>query len=62
MFPNISERQIGIISPYKAQSTNIQNKLREVYPTKRFEVKAVDGFQGRENDIIIISCVRTNPK
>ncbi len=44
---------IGIISPYADQVKIIQ----EMTPV---EVKTVDGFQGREKEIIIISTVRSN--
>jgi len=45
---------IGIISPYKAQTKEIKKKIKEI------EVHTVDGFQGREKDLIIISLVRSN--
>lgn len=44
---------IGIISPYADQVKLIQ----DMTPV---EVKTVDGFQGREKEIIIISTVRSN--
>ena len=49
----VSEDDIGIISPYADQVKVIQ----EMTPV---EVKTVDGFQGREKEIIIISTVRSN--
>ena len=49
----ISEDDIGIITPYADQVKIIQ----EMTPV---EVKTVDGFQGREKEIIIISTVRSN--
>ena len=49
----VSEDDIGIISPYADQVKLIQ----ESTPV---EVKTVDGFQGREKEIIIISTVRSN--
>ena len=49
----IGEDDIGIISPYADQVKIIQ----EMTPV---EVKTVDGFQGREKEIIIISTVRSN--
>ena len=49
----IDEEDIGIISPYADQVKIIQDKTP-------VEVKTVDGFQGREKEIIIISTVRSN--
>ena len=49
----ISEEDIGIISPYADQVKVIQEKTP-------VEVKTIDGFQGREKEIIIISTVRSN--
>lgn len=49
----VSEEDIGIISPYADQVKIIQDRTP-------VEVKTVDGFQGREKEIIIISTVRSN--
>jgi len=49
----LTEDDIGIISPYADQVKIIQDKTP-------VEVKTVDGFQGREKEIIIISTVRSN--
>lgn len=49
----VSVDDIGIISPYADQVKIIQDKTP-------VEVKTVDGFQGREKEIIIISTVRSN--
>ncbi|KAH9698652.1 UvrD-like helicase ATP-binding domain-containing protein [Citrus sinensis] len=54
---------IGIVSPYIAQVAAIQEKLGSKYVNSAgFAVKvmSVDGFQGGEEDIIIISTVRSN--
>ncbi|MCX8079653.1 MAG: DNA2/NAM7 family helicase [Bacteroidia bacterium] len=58
---------IGVISPYKAQISYIRNLLSEdVYRqniiSQRIQIQTVDGFQGGEKDIIIVSLVRSNPK
>ncbi|MDO8871048.1 MAG: IGHMBP2 family helicase [Methanobacteriaceae archaeon] len=50
-----SSENIGIISPYDDQR-NLISSLTNV------EVKTVDGYQGREKDIMIISTVRSNSK
>ncbi|WP_296845485.1 IGHMBP2 family helicase [uncultured Methanobrevibacter sp.] len=51
----VNESDIGIISPYADQVKIIQENTE-------IEVKTVDGFQGREKEIIIISTVRSNDK
>ncbi|KAG7980453.1 hypothetical protein I3843_05G183000 [Carya illinoinensis] len=54
---------IGVISPYAAQVAAIQDKRGRKYVNIdgfTVKVKSVDGFQGGEEDIIIISTVRCN--
>ena len=56
---------IGIISPYKAQVGAIQQKIAKSSCTNSdadfsVKVRSVDGFQGGEEDVIIISTVRCN--
>lgn len=57
--------QIGIITPYEGQRAYLvqyfqyQGSLHsKVY--QEIEIASVDAFQGREKDIIIMSCVRSN--
>ncbi|XP_057835542.2 uncharacterized protein LOC131045894 isoform X2 [Cryptomeria japonica] len=53
---------VGVIAPYSAQVRYLESKIRdkdEWMNTIDVEVKSVDGFQGGEKDIIIISTVRT---
>lgn len=53
---------IGIITPYKKQALMIKDYLTEFYKDDwktDIEVNTVDGFQGREKDIIIFSSVRS---
>ena len=49
--------QVSIISPYLMQT----EKLKEAVDREEVEVSTVDSFQGRENDLIILSLVRSNP-
>jgi hypothetical protein len=55
---------VGIISPYRAQVQYLRRLLmkREYFkPFRRqISVNTVDGFQGQERDIIVISMVRSN--
>jgi len=54
---------IGIISPYKLQVQYIREQLKEKQiNTSTIQVQTVDGFQGQEKDIVIISLVRSNDK
>ncbi|KAM4102400.1 hypothetical protein ACB094_05G219800 [Castanea mollissima] len=56
--------RVGIISPYKAQVLAIGEKVKNYSadPNDDFSicVRSVDGFQGGEEDVIIISTVRFN--
>ncbi|QCD77969.1 regulator of nonsense transcripts 1 [Vigna unguiculata] len=55
---------IGIISPYNGQVSEIQERIKQQNlvsdPNFSVSVRSVDGFQGGEEDIIIISTVRSN--
>ncbi|KOM52789.1 hypothetical protein LR48_Vigan09g144800 [Vigna angularis] len=55
---------IGIISPYNGQVSEIQERIKHQNlvsdPNFSVSVRSVDGFQGGEEDIIIISTVRSN--
>ncbi|KAJ3118095.1 hypothetical protein HDU96_003863 [Phlyctochytrium bullatum] len=52
---------IGIITPYKAQVAVLQEVLEEIMPKHagRVDVNTVDGFQGQERDVIILSLTST---
>ncbi len=54
----LKEEHVGIISPYEAQV----ELLKSVINNEKVEIKTVDGFQGREKEVIIISFVRSNDK
>jgi superfamily I DNA and/or RNA helicase len=68
---NLKSR-VGIITPYKAQVKLLKSLilpwLRQVFPSQKssstlsalVEINTVDAYQGREKDIIIINCVRSN--
>ena len=55
---------VGVISPYRAQVQYLRRQLknREFFKPFRdlISVNTVDGFQGQERDIILISLVRAN--
>ena len=72
----VRKADIGVITPYSAQVNLIKKQIRHnpelhhqpsitegVSSGKllHIEVSTVDGFQGREKEIIIISMVRSNP-
>ncbi|KYN31774.1 putative helicase senataxin [Trachymyrmex septentrionalis] len=59
---------LGVLTPYNNQRTLILNKINEkissvsddIKKKISFEVNTVDGFQGQERDVIIMSCVRSS--
>ena len=56
--------RIGIISFYKEQVRRLRNKFNREFgaanAAKFFDINTVDGFQGQEKDIVILSCVRAS--
>ena len=53
---------IGVISFYALQVELIQQKLSSMKLLEGVEVNTVDGFQGQEKEVIILSMVRSNPQ
>ncbi|GAA5520105.1 IGHMBP2 family helicase [Aliifodinibius salicampi] len=47
---------IAVISPYKDQVDLLDRKI----DAENLEIKSVDGFQGREKEVVIISLTRSN--
>eukprot|EP00347_Sterkiella_histriomuscorum_P007358 403349252 len=61
---NYKPEKITILSLYMAQSMLIKREIMDKYPKehemRKVKVITVDNFQGEENDIIILSLVRSN--
>lgn len=55
---------VGVISPYRAQTQYLRSLIKRhpfFRPFKRsISIDTVDGFQGQERDVIVISMVRSN--
>ncbi|KAA1260878.1 RecBCD enzyme subunit RecD [Rubripirellula obstinata] len=56
MESGVEPDQIAIIAPYAAQVRLLRNRL----DVREIEVDTVDGFQGREKEVVIITMVRSN--
>ena len=56
----VAPRDIGVITPYWAQVSLIRSLLWGQDTLRRVEVRTVDGFQGKEKEVIILSMVRSN--
>lgn len=55
--------KIGIISPYREQMQRMRRKFTSFFGSfieKYIDFNTIDGFQGQEKEIIIISCVRAD--
>ncbi len=52
----IRSEDIAVISPYDDQVAQIKRMLH----VEGLEIKTVDGFQGREKEVVIVSFVRSN--
>ena len=49
---------LAVITPYRDQVQRLQNLLSEHYP----RIHTIDGFQGREADVVVVSLVRDRSK
>ncbi|WP_027001150.1 AAA domain-containing protein [Hugenholtzia roseola] len=62
----IYDLSIGIISPYKAQVYFLKDHILDHDALKphlpQITIQTVDGFQGQERDLMLISLVRSNEK
>ena len=57
--------KIAVVTPYKAQVRSLKNAfgpwIRSLNgDLRQLEINTVDAFQGREKDIVIFNCVRSN--
>ena len=52
----VKPEDIAVISPYVDQVARIKKEFR----VEGLEIKTVDGFQGREKEVVIVSFVRSN--
>lgn len=57
----LAPADLGVITPYRGQVAQIRERL-EARGIEGVEVATADGFQGREKEAILISCVRGNER
>ena len=58
-----SSRKIGIITPYRSQLCLLRSRFTSFFGPEivaEMEINTVDGFQGREVDILVLSTVRAS--
>ena len=58
LYPNFNTNSFGIIGGYNGQIDEIKNYKLTERQENEIQVNTIDGFQGREKDIIIFTCVR----
>lgn len=54
----VREEDIAVITPYNAQLSLLSSLLKAEHPG--LELGSVDGFQGREKEVVVLSLVRSN--
>jgi superfamily I DNA and/or RNA helicase len=55
---NVNHEDIGVITPYNGQKKLLKERLWNDF--WKVTVDTVDGFQGREKDVVILTMVRSN--
>ena len=58
MDAGVSPTQIAVIAPYAAQVRLLRGRIEDT----DLEIDTVDGFQGREKEVVLISMVRSNDR
>ena len=58
----VTEDMVGMISPYWAQAGLLRSLMWEGAGRLGVEVRTVDGYQGREKEVVVVSLVRSNPQ
>lgn len=56
----LTPAQVGVITPYAGQVGLLSSALAPLVDAG-LEIDSVDGFQGREREVIVLSAVRSNP-
>ncbi|EUD66703.1 hypothetical protein C922_03028 [Plasmodium inui San Antonio 1] len=59
----VSVDEIGILTAYDAQKIKLKKAVQDAFPYEaacRIEIDSIDGFQGKEKDLILFSAVRSN--
>ncbi|KAK0221815.1 SEN1 N terminal-domain-containing protein [Armillaria fumosa] len=63
-FKDKKDIRVGIITPYRGQLLELGRLFEEEFGrdiSNKVAFNTVDGFQGQEKDVIILSCVRAGP-
>lgn len=55
----LQQTQVGVVTPYKAQE-RLLHALHAKSNQEGPEVATIDSFQGREKEVVVVSCVRAN--
>ncbi|KAK2755903.1 Tripartite DNA replication factor [Arachnomyces sp. PD_36] len=55
----VPARDIGVITFYRSQLSLLKQNLRHHLP--ELEMHTADKFQGRDKEVVVLSCVRSNP-
>ncbi|MCA9200021.1 MAG: AAA family ATPase, partial [Planctomycetales bacterium] len=58
----VTPDQIAVIAPYAAQVRLLRSWADEQPLGTTLEIDSVDGFQGREKEVVLFSLVRSNPQ
>eukprot|EP00921_Rhytidocystis_pertsovi_P009173 GHVQ01014764.1.p1 GENE.GHVQ01014764.1~~GHVQ01014764.1.p1 ORF type:complete len:1556 (+),score=150.82 GHVQ01014764.1:209-4876(+) len=61
----VPPKQIGVLTPYDAQKIRLRRAVQDSFPyeiASQIEIDSVDGFQGKEKEMVLFSAVRSNSR